>query len=861
MTYFKKKILISGLLVYLLFLMAGCNVPEKKSADQQMKMSTVYKRFLEFPVPDGEGPVRINPPVLRWPAQKGKKVTYDVRLSYDPDFSENAITYSAEQSPWAMFNPHELLKEGKWYWQYRKTGDSWSETFSFTLDERAMSLLSPVPSVFIEAIPATHPRVLTIREELNTLRSVKDNPDAQAILDEAEKALNSPIWVEKQGIPSQTGADKDQEHKFRQDASQRLANKSKSLVHALTEAWVLKPDIRYAEKAIAQAMEISRWDPDGVSAYSDFADARCMLAMALAYDTFHELLDAKQKKQLLEAIYIRTNRFYNSWTNNIEIRLLSGHVWQHILHYFFQTSLAVYGDIPEAEQWLIYAYELFMARAPVLGGLDGGWIEGVSYFKMNMETMIEIPLFIKKFTGYDYFNVHPWYEKQSDWLIYHIPPGSAADGFGDNTEEINMPGDHYQAFAIELAKLTQNPKAAWYARECARYETYDLSKTRLLRWVRLTQTGDIPLPAAIIDHPLPMTRAFRDVGLVALHTNPENTEENLMVAMRSSPFGCYGHMLADQNVFNILYGGQKLFYRTGYKITMQDPHRTGWYQNTRSQNGILINGEGQPYSTEAFGWIARVAEGGGLAYAKGDASNAYRSTETAEDYGVVKHHRHLVLLQPDVIVVYDDMEAKDPVRWSWLIHSLQQMKVNQQNQRFEVNINQMRATGRLWASQPFDMILTDTFAVPAVNWRGSRDADGQLKSYDADQWHLNISNTENSPAMRFLCIIRIMPDGQLVMHDVKETDGKIELKVGEWEIEATIDYRKQASLIIHNQTTETYFSSHGAKGVNKSMFKKARYVGSTQIEFIQHGKKQFLEVSDEIPYDMLSRFHHYQIQE
>lgn len=854
-----KKI-FPAMLVYLFFLISGCNEPTKISGDRQVQMQTVYKRHLEFPVPQGDIPVRVNPPVLRWPFIKGKTVTYDVRLSNDAEFKEGALMYSAAQSPWAMFNPHELLEAGTWYWQYRKTGDPWSETLSFILDEQAIPLLSPEPSVFTGAIPAAHPRILTTPTDMEKLRNLQNEPDVLAILEEAEKALNSPIWVEKQGIPSQKGADKDQEHKFRQDASQRLANRSKSLVHALTEAWVLKPDIRYAEKAIAQALEVSRWDPDGVSAYSDFADARCMLAMALVYDTFYDLLHDGQKAQLLEAISVRASRFYHSWTSNIEVRLLSGHVWQHILHYFFQTALGVHGEVPEAEEWLAYAYELFMARAPILGGLDGGWIEGVSYFMMNMETMIEIPLYIKKFASYDYFAVHPWYEKQAEWMIYHIPPGSAADGFGDNTEELPMPGDKYQAFAIELAKLTQNPKAAWYAQECSRYETYDLSKTRLLRWVRLTQTNDIALPDARLVNPLPMTKAFRDVGLVAMHTNPANTTENLMVAMRSSPFGCYGHMLADQNVFNILYGGQKLFYRTGYKITMQDPHRTGWYQNTRSQNGILVNGNGQPYSTEAFGWIARVAEGGGLAYAKGDASNAYRSAETAEDYGVVKCHRHLVLLQPDIVIVYDDLEAKEPVRWSWLIHSLEEMKVNQQNHRFEVSIDKIKATGRLWASQPFDMILTDTFAVPAVNWRGSRDAEGQLKRYDDDQWHLNVSNVGNSQAMRFLCIIRIMPDGQFEMYDVNEVDGKIQLKVGDWEIEANIDHRQQSSLIIYNQTTETYFSSHGAWAEHLNMFKKASYEGSTQIEFIQNGKKRFLEVIDEIPYDMLSRYQHYQIQ-
>lgn len=854
-----KIICLSMVLICLIFLTTRCSQPEKKPADQQVKMSAVYKRYLEFPVPAGEVPIRVNSPVLRWPLQKGKNVMYDVRLSTDADFQEGTITYSAEQTPWNMFNPHDMLASGTWFWQYRRIGEPWSEAFSFLVDDQAIPLVCPKPSVFIEAIPSSHPRVLTTLEEQRDLLNLRENPDVLAILDEAERALNLPIWIEKQGIPLQKGADKDQDHKFRQDASQRLADRAKYLVHTLAEAWILNPDSRYADKSIAQALEIARWDPDGVSAYSDFADARCMLAMALVYDTYYELLSANQKVQLLDAIKIRSSRFYKNWTGNMELKLLSGHVWQHILHYFFQTAIAVHGDIPEAEEWLVYAYELFMARAPVLGGLDGGWIEGVSYFRMNIETMVEIPLFIKKFTGFDYFSAHPWYKKQADWMIYHIPPGSAPDGFGDNTGEMDMPGDQYQAFAIELAKLTQSPKAAWYARECSKYESFDLSQTRLLRWVRLTHTRDIPSPDSNLEEPLPITAAFRDVGLVAMQSNPQNTKENLMVTMRSSPFGCYGHMLADQNVFNIVYGGQKLFYRTGYKVTMQDPHRTGWYQHTRSQNGILVDGEGQPYSTEAFGWIARVLEGGGLAYAKGDASNAYRSAETGEDYGVVKSHRHLVMLKPNIIVIYDDLASEKPVEWSWLIHSLDEMKVNSQNQLFEVDISGKKASGNLWASLPVEMIPTDTFSVSAVNWRGSVDEEGKLRSYDEDQWHLNATNIEKSSAMRFLCIIRILPDGQVAINKEKMIDGKLKLKEGDWHIEVGMERGHDAGLVISNQTLGTYFSSHGAKVDGSNMFKKAKYVGSTQIEYMQNSQKQFQEVVDELPYDMLARKQHYQV--
>src|SRR5690606_3511325 len=116
-------------------------------------------------------------------------------------------------------------------------------------------------------------------------------------------------------------------------------------------------------------------------------------------------------------------------------KVLSGHVWQHILHYFFESVIAIYdADDAETGEWLTYAYELFLARAPVLGDPDGGWAEGASYFRMNMETMIEIPARIRMYTGFDFIKSHPWYKNQINWLIYNVTPGSLSDGFGDNNE-------------------------------------------------------------------------------------------------------------------------------------------------------------------------------------------------------------------------------------------------------------------------------------------------------------------------------------------------------------------------------------------------------------------------------------------
>ncbi len=507
----------------------------------------------------------------------------------------------------------------------------------------------------------------------------------------------------------------------------------------------------------------------------------------------------------------------------------------------------MHGDEPEAATWLSYAYELFLTRSPILGGVDGGWVNGASYFRMNMETLLDIPIFIKKYTGFDFINAHPWYQKQIDWMVYGMPPGSAADGFGDNNETINSPGIEYVAFATEIAKLTQYPLAAWYVAQCRKYESVDLSQKSILRWFRLTKTADLSLPK-FEPKPLPMAQLFKETGVVVMHTNPMQTEKDLMVSMRSSPFGSYGHMIADQNTFNILYGGEKTFYRTGYKIDMNDPHRLGWNKHTRGNNGILIDDAGQPFSTEAFGMLTRFVQGERLAYAKGDAANAYQSDETKENYGLKKFDRHLVLLKPGIVVVYDELEAEKPVNWSWLIHSMKPTQLDKTQNQFSSRFEKSEGQGRLWSSLPVTWALADTFAIPAVNVIGRVDEDGEEITYGAQQWHLKATSQSKSSRMKFLSIVAVGPQGTLptITHSTG-SDGLVTVRVGDWQIKAQLDSAAPAELGITDTTGRTAFTTSGSTINLQGKTYKGTLPSSTKLVEWHAGKPQFREAHEELP--------------
>lgn len=842
----KRSIKVFACITVLAFMQ--CGLPP---ASPVQLPSTVYSRYLTEPVPSAGIAAQFNTPVLRWPAERGSSAHYDVRLSQDSLFAQEQTLYR-QKIPWAMFNPHQRLADGTWYWQYRISGEAWSAVQTFEITAAAITLVSPPAARLFRGIPAYRPRVLADSTDAARLQSLVADGDAQAIIREAETVLKQPILTEQDGRTSDRFDDDERNRKKAQDASKKLGDFAYGTTLPLCQAYLLTGDSRYRQQAIRIAREIATWDPKGVSQISDFSDARCMLALAIVFDTFHASLTAADKAALIPPIVARATGFYTSWRNDLEAKILSGHVWQHILHYFFQTGIALYGEVPEAEQWLEYAYELFLGRAPVLGGADGGWIEGASYFRMNMEMLLDIPLTIKRYTGFDFINTHPWYTNTIDWLLYHVPPGSSADGFGDNTEEIFSPGVAYIAYADLLARLTRDPKAARYVEMCRRYENPDITTDKALRWIRLARTEPSDIAGMAPAYDFETGKIFREIGLAALHSNPGNTQENLMVAMRSSPFGSYGHFLSDQNAFNIAYGGKRAFFRTGYKVTMKDPHRTGWYQHTKSNNSLLIDGAGQPYSVEAYGWMPRFLQGEEMAYVMGDASGAYASAETGEDYGLKRFYRHLLLLKPDIIVVYDELEADYPVSWSWLLHSMAKIDIDTATRRFVSTFDGFVGEGKLWTPSPVSWSLADTFEVRAVNWRGSRDQQGELKQYDDEQWHLSATSVAKTRATRFLAVFQVGPNARADSVEESYQDGVLTVSLHDWDIQVQLDTLLSAGLSVTNRRGTTAFATHAAHvslagqtfGQDENNAKLAEKL-SSHIRYV--------EASDELPHAMRQR--------
>ena len=152
---------------------------------------------------------------------------------------------------------------------------------------------------------------------------------------------------------------------------------------------------------------------------------------------------------------------------------------------------------------------------------------------------------------------------------------------------------------------------------------------------------------------------------------------------------------------------------------------------------MLINGIGQPFTTDAYGYIVRMFNGEHISYALGDASNAYCGIsnvrlwkQSFEKYKLEqspkngfgetplkKFRRHIFLLHPNKVLIYDELEAGEEVRWDWLLHSPVKFDIDESTSTL-VTVNKEKhfaSVAQLFCEQKSNITQTDKYATPPMN--------------------------------------------------------------------------------------------------------------------------------------------------
>lgn len=195
---------------------------------------------------------------------------------------------------------------------------------------------------------------------------------------------------------------------------------------------------------------------------------------------------------------------------------------------------------------------------------------------------------------------------------------------------------------------------------------------------------------------------------------------------------------------------------------------------------------------ESYGIISRFLDGKHIAYALGDASQAYG------DAGLRRFRRHLVLLRPDVLVVYDDLEADHDARWQWLVHGDREITADVCHQRLFTQTRTARSQVNIWGSQKLHIEVDTVFDPPAVNWGGNKTFLGENMAVFPDQWHVTVSPERACRIMRFLAVFQVRDrEDETRFQDPVYRDGCV--YIDDWIIRGQVDPDQDPALEIRDE--------------------------------------------------------------
>lgn len=754
----------------------------------------------QVPYPQQEHLIYLNPAPLLVPPAMNQSDFLQFNLSPDRDFQSNSSILS-RPVPWCVFNPHQVLSPGTWYWRFRsvsKAGEEmpWSETYRFTVTDDTPQFATPPFNALINNIPREYPRIYCyLNGNLEEARKqARSHPEFDAMIDDARDALAMNFANDTKPYSQIT----------------RMATNCDKLNTAYQ---LMQRDV-YADKMVKNVRCLLAAESDPKVIANDFNAGELVYTLACTYDNCLDRFTAKEQKQIETIILNVISQYYHSRILGREENMFfDEHFWQFTFRHFLQGALVLYDKYPFAKEYLEYSYELWTSRAPASGfNRDGSWHNGANYFSANAISLAYVPTLFSYLTGTDFLQ-HPWYKHAGLGVAYCWQPESLSSGFGDGHEKRNSkPLNIRSAFADFLARTTGDPYATWYSARNNRY--LNESESRLYRMASGKQRPtQAQLPADA-----PKAAWFKDCGEMIANSDLNNPKKNISLSFHSSPFGSGNHTHSNQNAFNLHYGGEAVYHAVGHYMKFDDRHNLLSYRNTRAHNTLLVDGIGQPFMQQANGYIVRMFNGEHIAYALGDASNAYcgiseidywkkafasHNLEQSPENGfgetpLKKYRRHIFQLYPNIVLIYDELEADKAVRWDWLLHSPVKFGIDAATSTLttESREKHFRSVARLFSEQSCSMTQTDRFAAPPNQKNAERGEDF------TNPWSLTAGFGPNK-RNRILTIIQVEADGNRAVEIVRTGN---RFACGNWIIEAELNAKRPAGLLIHNKENKAAFS-------------------------------------------------------
>ena len=704
----------------------------------------------------GEGEVSaVNPPSFSWRPQKGLK--WEIECATDTAFKK--VKYLAENLEFNVHCPPRVFKQGKYTWRYRGKDEkgqytNWSRARTFTIARDTAAMPMPAGGELLSRIPKTHPRLFVRPENLGQLRELargKMKGNYERLVRECEKLLARP--------PSTEEPTKYPKNMVRGSEAWRKVwwgNRTytiRALNGAATLAFtrLLGGKEKYGLEAKRILLECAKWNPKGSTGYryNDEAGMPYAYYFSRAYTFVNDLLSEQEKQICRDVMKVRGDEMYR--------HLCPRHLWRpysshsnRAWHFLGEVGIAFLGEVEGAEDWVWFAMNVFYNTYPVWSDDDGGWHEGISYGHSYLGRFTWWADVMREAMGIDAYD-KPFFSKAGYYTMYLMPPDKEGGGFGDGAWRRSS--SRNVSLMSQFAAQAGNGHWQWYVEQMGRAREVG----GYIGFVR----GTLPKVEAKPPDGLASSRLFRGTGQAYLNSDLTNAGKSVQVIFKSSPFGTQSHGNEANNSFVLWAYGKRLLVRSGHYDSYGSDHHSNWVWSTRSVNNITVNGRGQRKRTaNARGEIVGFKTTPSMDIVVGEAGQAYEG-------GILdRFTRSIIFVKPELVVVYDRLEAKESSTFEYWLHAINKIDVENQH---DIRVRND------------DVVCDIDFLTPSgLAFKQTNEYDPKPRArIKLREWHLTAATAEKKKHTEFVTVYRPHRTGDKVPREanLEQIKGGYALKV------------------------------------------------------------------------------------
>jgi hypothetical protein len=733
----------------------------------------------------------VNPPSFSWRPQKG--MTWEVRCIRDTKLG--GIECQTKDIKFNVYCPPRVFKPGAHVWWYRGKDNkgrytSWSRPRKFHIAEDAASMPMPARKELLSRIPKTHPRLFMRPENMPRLRELaKGQMKGQydRLVRECERLLkNPPATKEPPKYPKDMVRGSEEWRKVWW-GNRTYTIKALNGAAMLAFTRLLGGPKKYGAEAKRILLECAKWEPKGSTGYryNDEAGMPYAYYFSRTYTFVNDLLSEKEKKMCRDVMKVRGDEMYN--------HLCPRHLWRpysshsnRAWHFLGEVGIAFLGEVEGAEDWVWFAMNVFYNAYPVWCDDDGGWHEGISYGHSYLGRFTWWADVMREAMGVDAYD-KPFFSKAGYHTMYLMPPEKKGGGFGDGAWRRSASSN--VSLMSQFAAQAGNGHWQWYVEQMG-----GVRETRgYIGFIR----GMLPKVEAKPPDDLASSRLFRGTGQAYLNSDITNADKSVQVVFKSSPFGTQSHGNEANNSFVLWAYGKQLLVRSGHYDSYGSAHHSNWVWSTRSVNNITINGRGQRKRTaQAQGKIAAFKTTPSMDIVVGEAGAAYEPP-------LERFTRTIIFVKPELVVVYDRLEAKEPSTFEYWLHAIKKISV----------------AGQHFIQVRNDDVFCDVeFLTPTgLTFKQTNEYDPKPRPrFKMREWHLTATTPEKKKQMEFVVLYR--------PHRIKDSVGdeaELEWLEGGYALKVKLSDGEFAALLPSDDSANLRTFGLTSKGAIKCRLKQA----------------------------------------